>query len=229
MTASDRLLVRSKPGVGKDSKKLAPLLPRGTGLFVIDGPVAASGYDWYLVQPLRGAGPAGWVAAADRSGEPWIDEVGLSCPLRPDLVTLAAKDPHIALACYGAQELTFSARLGAFDGLTCPDTPPGMWAVEPTWLDPCAVRDSLFPPVGKPEQGYFDATFDPAIDRKTLPAYGDNLEIWTNVEVIGQYDHPAARTCRGLEVDGTQPPRPEAVVLVCRTRFVITSIHVVSG
>jgi hypothetical protein len=230
VTVSDRLLVRSKPGVGKDSQKLAPLLPLGTRLFVIKGPVPASGYDWYLVQPLRGAGPAGWVAAGDRGGEPWLDVAAVSCPSRPDLVTIAAIDPNIALACYGAEELKFPGRLGAFDGLSCPDLPPFGWAIDPSWLDPCSVMDSLFPVVGEPEPGYFDATFDPTIDRGAIPAYGDNLEIWTRVEVTGQYDHPAARTCRGrTKSPGLRPPRPEVVVLVCRSRFVITSIHVVGG
>lgn len=230
VTVSDRLLVRSKPGVSKDSKKLAPLLPLGTRLFVLKGPVSASGYDWYLVQPLSGAGPAGWVAAGDRGGEPWLEVAAVTCPAQPDLVTLAATDPHVALSCYGARRLTFPGRLGGFDGLACPDTGPLIETIDPAWLDPCSVMDSLFPLVGEPNPGYFDATFDPAIDRATLPAYGENAEIWTKVEVTGQYDHPAARMCRSSTTPaGSRPPRPEAVVLACRSRFVITSIHVVSG
>jgi hypothetical protein len=53
-----------------------PVLPIGTELFVLDGPVAASGYTWYKVAPVSFAeldGPgSGWVAIADKNGDPWI-------------------------------------------------------------------------------------------------------------------------------------------------------------
>ena len=51
VTAND-LRVRSKPGVSDDSKKLEPLLQPGDVVVVLDGPVQASGYDWYLVQAI---------------------------------------------------------------------------------------------------------------------------------------------------------------------------------
>ena len=75
---TDDLRVRSKPGVSDDSKKLEPLLQDGVLLVVLDGPVQASGYDWYQVQPTltsdtAGPYPFGWVAAADKDGEPWIE------------------------------------------------------------------------------------------------------------------------------------------------------------
>jgi hypothetical protein len=231
VTVSDRLLVRSKPGLGKESKELTPLLPVGTRLFVIKGPVPASGYDWYLVEPLAGAGRPGWVAAGDRSGKPWIAVDAVRCPPRPDLKALATLDGHVALACYGHQEIELTVRLGGFDGLSCPDTPPFSWTVTPSWLDPCSVGmtgGTLTPLTGDPEVGYFVAPFDPTIDRRTLPEQGYSVQVWTTVKVTGQYDHPAARGCRAKAVpDGVQPPRPEAVVVDCRAQFVITSIQVV--
>jgi serpin B len=76
VTVSDRLRVRSQPRVADDSAKYEPLLPIGTELAVIEGPVEGSGYDWYRVAPvsltLTDGLAEGWVAAADHDGTPWI-------------------------------------------------------------------------------------------------------------------------------------------------------------
>ena len=44
VTVSDRLRVRSQPRVSDDSAKYDPVLPIGTTLFVLDGPIGGSGY-----------------------------------------------------------------------------------------------------------------------------------------------------------------------------------------
>ena len=76
VTVSDRLRVRSEPRVSDDSIMYEPVLPLGTELFVLDGPVPGSGYSWYKVAPVSFPGLAGpgygWVAMADKDGEPWI-------------------------------------------------------------------------------------------------------------------------------------------------------------
>ena len=76
VTVSDRLRVRSEPRVSDDSIKYEPVLPIGTDLFVLDGPVSASGYTWYQVSPVSFSeldGPGfGWVAIADKDGAPWV-------------------------------------------------------------------------------------------------------------------------------------------------------------
>jgi len=79
-TVSDHLRVRSLPGISDASVKYEPLLPLGTKLTVLDGPVLGNGYVWYHVtvaasdvrastldQPLTG-----WVAAAGLDGERWL-------------------------------------------------------------------------------------------------------------------------------------------------------------
>ena len=88
----DRLRVRSAPDVRASSERLEPLLDSGTMLFVLDGPVAGSGYDWYRVAPLGDggdphyefdyyyAGVAGWVASGARDGAPWIIGLDPDCP-----------------------------------------------------------------------------------------------------------------------------------------------------
>ena len=80
VTVTDRLRVRSQPRVSDDSVKYEPVLPIGTTLFVLDGPVSASGYTWYKVAPVSFAelaGPGnGWVAIADKDGQAWIGPAG---------------------------------------------------------------------------------------------------------------------------------------------------------
>ena len=75
-TVSGDLRMRSQPRVSDDSVKYEPLLPLGTELEVVGGPVEASGYTWYQVEPLTfalaGGVGRGWVASADHDGTPWI-------------------------------------------------------------------------------------------------------------------------------------------------------------
>ena len=77
VTVSDRLRVRSQPVVDDASLKYQPLLPAGTQLQVLDGPVEGSGYQWVRVAPvgvtLDGGVGDGWVAIADHDGTPWIE------------------------------------------------------------------------------------------------------------------------------------------------------------
>jgi serpin B len=100
VTVSDRLRVRSQPRVSDDSVKYDPVLPLGTELFVLDGPVSGSGYTWYKVAPVSFAelgGPgSGWVAMAATDGQPWIGPAsgpaaGLSLAMAE--VPRAAADP----------------------------------------------------------------------------------------------------------------------------------------
>jgi serine protease inhibitor len=80
VTVSDRLRVRSQPRVSDDSTRYEPLLPTGTELLVIEGPVRGSGYEWYRVAPvsltLSGGATEGWVAAGDHDGTPWVAAAG---------------------------------------------------------------------------------------------------------------------------------------------------------
>ncbi len=58
------------------SIKYEPVLPVGTELQVIEGPVEGSGYQWVRVAPvdvtLDGGVSDGWVAIADHDGTPWV-------------------------------------------------------------------------------------------------------------------------------------------------------------
>jgi hypothetical protein len=55
-------------------------------------------------------------------------------------------------------------------------------------------------------------------------------EEWPRVEVVGQFDHPAARSCIPWNVNGVESQEDERpVVLGCRLRFVVTSMNLVEG
>jgi len=99
MTYTDRLRLRSAPGVGSDSVKYTPLLRGGTDLRVRSGPVEADGYWWYRVHiedglELDGGVTVGWLAAADHDGEAWIgppdtDPIDVEEPGLPEPVLVA--------------------------------------------------------------------------------------------------------------------------------------------
>jgi hypothetical protein len=98
------LRVRTAPTVDDTkSAKLEPLLSIGTRLEVIDGPVTADDYDWYLVQAI-GLPHRGWVAAADHDGSPWVEdrvaEASATPTYSPDEAALVAGlRPDAAVAC----------------------------------------------------------------------------------------------------------------------------------
>ncbi|HEV8696937.1 MAG TPA: hypothetical protein VGQ89_04515 [Candidatus Limnocylindrales bacterium] len=81
-TVSDRLRVRSLPEISEASIKYEPLLPLGTQVEVLDGPVLADGYVWYhVIAPINDPNITarfltGWVAAAGKDGERWLDVTG---------------------------------------------------------------------------------------------------------------------------------------------------------
>ena len=96
VTVSDALRVRSAPGVSDDSVKYKPLLPLGTELLVVGGPVEATGYVWWQVEPLSFAlqdANVGWVAMADHDGEPWIALSGDSSPQLAMAISDVARMP----------------------------------------------------------------------------------------------------------------------------------------
>src|SRR5688572_207954 len=107
------LRVRSLPGVSDGSAMLSPLLRKGDALYVIVGPVAASGYDWYEIHAPR-ADLTGWVAAAAKTGEDWIRPVSLDCTMgaSPDPIVDAIGYELMHLACYREVELSGLRFLG---------------------------------------------------------------------------------------------------------------------
>ena len=216
--ADDGLRVRSKPRVSDDSLKLEPLLPLGSQLYVLEGPVSASGYVWYEVVSLASRNlPTGWVASADRDGEPWIAADGFDCPPVPtDVRSLAALPPGVGLACFPRVPITVEARL-----IWCNCDIDGSWYT-PHWFflasgSPNLLAEPGVTAVPSDFSDWFVLNMDPTGEQP------DVLPIGQIVEVSGIFDHPAASSCTRTEMDGNPVSSPG-----CRLEFAVTRL-LVSG
>ena len=232
------LRVRSKPGVANDSIKLEPLLQDGVLLVVVDGPVQASGYDWYQVQPTRDFRqdeyPFGWVAAADKDGEPWIQSGNLECPPLPhDIDDLAALSPsgrmYYEITCFGGREVTFQARIARPEAW-CGVSPSWTW--EPAWFSACEQPSFPLYPVEALSGPVFQPAWSPDVDTGMAGDPSDPHETWPIVEVTGMFDHPSAKTCTNRlndeEPEMAEPDSAQTIVN-CRIQFVVTSMREIEG
>jgi hypothetical protein len=210
--ASDGLRVRSEPRVSDDSQRLVPLLPLGTQLLVLGGPVTASGYDWYDVVPLSSLKlPSGWVASGDPEGEPWVAASDFDCPRVPtDFRSLAALPPGVGLVCFSGVPITVDARL-----ISCNCDIDGSW-YSPSWFflgsgSPALLVEPDVTTVPSDTADWFALNLEPTGE------HPDHLPIGQVVEVTGIFDHPAAASCTRTEMDG-KPVASQG----CRLEFAVT-------
>jgi hypothetical protein len=216
ITVVDDVRIRSKPRISDDSFKHEPLLPRGTPLYVLDGPVSASGYAWYEVAPLASRSlPRGWVASASRDGEPWLAARDFACPSIPTkLSALAALPTGAGLACFPRVPITVRARL-----IGCNCDMDGAWYT-PHWffLGSGGPKLLVEPDVTRPPDdtgNWFILSLDPAGE------HPDVLPVDQVVEVTGIFDHPAAAKCTMTEMDGEPVATQD-----CRLVFAVTKLLV---
>ena len=230
-TAVSELRIRSKPGLSGDSQKLEPLLQKGKLLSVIDGPVEASGYDWFLVRPRAydesgHALPTGWVAAG-KDGERWIKPYEFDCPSVPTSVDgMKGLASDYQLSCFAGVDITFTARLEQV-GYPCSSHEP----IEPSWFDHCASEYPLTLVALKSYHRFLGHVWAPGVDLSIAAPPAAPPEMWPTVEVTGQFDHPEASTCRKPS-DGPDTPDnhlPALTVLTCRNIFVVTSMRKIEG
>lgn len=213
VVATDGLRVRSLPTVGEQSERLEPRLAEGVRVYITDGPVPADGYAWYQAQPYDGerALPFGWIAAGSRDGEPWIEPLPLGCdtvaPSAESLVSgerlehlycsVRARNPDITVE--GNVWCTFADdHYGGLSG--------------PSWIDQsgyCELRTAVGSRwlYGEPVMRSLDEARNPVEGRYRL---------------TGHFDDPGAADCRARGMDGSRPPPAAAVILSCRTAFVVT-------
>lgn len=216
-TVADRVRMRSLPEVSDASLRFEPVLPLNTNLYVVDGPVTASGYEWYRVVPLtfevrnpEGGGVTdGWLAAGNREGDPWVMAAAVDCPPAPTGVEELRLGLGERLACFGGVPITFQARL-----VDCECDVDGP-AIAPGWFAPSDLV--LIDPTASDEPvDAVRATFlalDPDAD---VP---DPLPVGQLVEVTGMFDHPAAAGCQVGGFEAQLEPSLE-----CRFDFAVTSI-----
>jgi hypothetical protein len=186
--------------------------------YLVDGPISADGYDWYLaatemntehrasVYPTA----VGWVAAGDGQDE-WLVADERSCPSEPialaDVTNLALTKLEM-LHCIGGRELTLSGWLPSL-GASEDDTDDiAECRAHTHWLN-CASLYDIISPTPRDWAGdanYLEFVINPASDA-AMPDRGQ----W--VTVTGAFDHPDAAACGDM-----------AAVLICRFSFVLTSI-----
>lgn len=203
------LVVRSEPGTGDDSIVYDNHLTEGDRLFVTMGPIEASGYDWYQVEPQQRPGstvedelPFGYVAAASREGEAWLRPLTLDCP-SASLEALLDLDRHERLACFGATELTLQA-----DSMSCGVQDPSGF-IDPGWFEnPICTVES-----------------DSSLSMRFPPEVSGGAPTGA-VEITGHFDDARAQDCRWIGTEDAVFPEPPAaaVVLRCRLEFVVTSV-----
>jgi hypothetical protein len=196
-----------------------PLLPLGTHLYVLDGPVSASGYAWYQVVQLTSRTlPSGWVASAGRDGEPWIAAGDFDCPPVPaDFRSLAALPAGVGLACFPRMPITVQARL-----ISCGCDMDGS-GYDPWWFFLGSGRPDLLvepgvtsAPPDTDTADWFILNLDPA------GQHPDVLPDGKVVLVTGMFDHPAAAGCKRID-----PEREPVPSQGCRLEFSVTRLEVV--
>ena len=214
------LVVRSSPGVGAESEIYPERLNEPMRVFVVDGPVRADGFDWYLVDPMYICVDVclerprfGWVAEAGKDGETWIAAATIDCPApHPD--SLGWLSTGERLACFGNAPLTLDGTVG---DCYAAETPVAWKQRSCVLLPPNYVLRDTFE--------RFLSLY--AADGVQIPRTG------TDVRVIGHFDDPMAETCAVLAnpaPDFGLPPVPaEQAVLSCRGDFVVTSIELLAS
>ena len=215
--AVDGLRVRGLPNTSEDSAKFERLLGRSDRVFIVDGPVRADGYEWYLVQALvqegsEPGGPFGWVAAASRDGETWIDDTEeTSCPTVPDdAARFGVLPPEVLVHCFGRSELSFELDANVY----C--LPDEVRQVDPAWFGAgCGELSG-------------DACGSCGLSIAADPALGIAIprEQSGRWAFKGHFDDAAAASCRaptGGTAD-TQVPEQFGVHL-CRMTFALTSLE----
>jgi hypothetical protein len=221
--------VRTEPGLDSPIVEIsvpdAPARPAVLGtaggsehVYILEGPVAADGFDWYRVAPItydgiETIGPEfiGWMAAGD-GADPWL-VVENPCPVGP--ITLADLT-------YTSTTTNWATRLGCFRGqeLTLrgwyPELPEGI-GFEPCYDEPAFLVcypgsldirpiEMSFADERNANRLVFAVNPDSGI---VIPPRGQ----W--IEITGHWDDPAAALC---------PTDTDFGTLSCRMVFVVTSI-----
>lgn len=222
------LVMRTGPGVSPESMIYPGRLGPGDRLYLVDGPVSADGFDWYLGSPYEAQvneeadGTSqlwvrfGWVAAADKTGDAWIVPIEADCPPDATIDTLADLPLELQLACFGEGPISLDGTV------SCANLGPPIPTPEPAWLtwDACFVVPPDAPPynpMGGPQR-VVGIHYPPEAERLTGA-----------LRITGHFDDPRSAECKFFV------PTPEGDVysqdlyhreqqLRCRASFVVDRI-----
>jgi hypothetical protein len=204
-TVAPDLQARSAPSVGASSRKIEPLLPQDSRLFVIAGPISADGYAWYQVLSFDGVFPGVWIAGAGLDGAPWLEPDPQPCPAPPlDAAALGDLVPYGGLACFGGKEIQLTG-----------DVHCELGDVDRAYSGPDWLRDDRSCTIDL-GGGETMEIFDGGINGLTYPTTQRAL-------VSGHFDDPKAASC----VYALDPPAPDPATVVdnCRAMFVGTALE----
>jgi hypothetical protein len=206
------LVVRSAPGVGLGSEIYAGRLETPDRAYVLDGPVSADGYDWFLLDAVavdwapNDLPPVGWVAAAGKDGEPWITRVEPECLPQPSLGQIIHAPPELNLYCYPEVELTFEGLVSCNDLeslITGAPWDTGCWIVE---------SEDVFGAIPQP---VIIAPTDASADQAPLPGGRDS---YGRFRFRAHFDDPASARCEDAETGAPD----ELSIYACRRLLVVS-------
>ena len=225
ITVTDDLRVRSDPGLTGERYEL---LPTGTRVWVIDGPVVASEYEWFqVVVPSIDVGDGvprvGWVAASEHGAEPWLGRATVDCSDGAsldvaDLMRLTSPGrEHEGLACFGSSRIRFQGTIE----LACAQNERPGWVMTPDWLSAnssssITIRDGNAVVLGRPQPdlGLPVSCGETATQPHTIDAH---------------FDDEAAAECDATIPASDEPRDLEwAAAYWCRTTLVIERLTPVS-
>jgi hypothetical protein len=199
----------------------------GWTVVALAGPVAADGYDWYLVQltpEYAGSARLGW-AANPQSGDEWLVPAAFDCPgTPPDLAGAIDLEAPLLLHCFGDDDLTLEGYVVTGFGCNV------MGTFEPAWLAHSCANMSFISPVATSDgDGQLFLHYPaPGVTNPTLEVSAGQA-----VRIRGHFDDAAATDCVMEGTDETAETAaygaardPIADVAQCRLRFVVTEVSV---
>lgn len=230
--------LREQPGT---SGARIGILASGSRNVVVEGPVEADGFLWYRLAasglpPASGCiGPLvtdplscpiwyGWAAAGNPDdGSAWFVRIEFDCP-DPATETTAflLLEHRLPLACYGSDELTFTAWFPELpEGY---EPPSGTCAADPSiaWLHCLNLSDTEVWET-REYTGAAEMLFIDPRSGLTIPERGQWLRI------AGSYDHPASAACAGANQQEVIFESDDLAALECRLRFVVSAVEVTSA
>lgn len=247
----DDLSVREEPSL---SAARVGTAPAGLRAWVVDGPVEADGYRWFMLTGapedaddqaacLEIAEQAdssclrwiGLAAGVTPSGDEWLRPAAVDCPQARDLGSYLSLTPDERLFCAGGEEWRLRVYVPPLvGGRGCLP----VWVTDPGWMTgECTFT---FP---QPVQRRLDQ--DTSLQMFTPPelnSCGQPGVCWWEkhkgewVVVTGHLDDPVARKCRPvlsdsfeLEEEVGPPPSADLVVYRCRLHFVVSSVTEVAA
>ncbi|HYO42559.1 MAG TPA: hypothetical protein VES19_05105 [Candidatus Limnocylindrales bacterium] len=220
----NNLRVRTTPGVGNPATRLKPLLPAGTRMLIVDGPVLVDGLEWFEVQTDGELIDLfGWVASGD-NGESWISRVAPRCWGELGAATVAGLDRIDFLACYGRAEVKVRARAAGLWDVRARDGDCG-WLrqngacdVDNAWLLLPAALVTVVTDNG--DEHDVTLAMPPDLSEALI-----KLPRQSTLLLTVSMDAPEAAACRARDADtGTGLIPDDRAITRCRLQFVVQEV-----